>query len=78
MIFFKFLEQTGLDQTVEKIQECLDLSSSPRKQACFKCDQEGHFARECPISKSSSLPFQSKNRSPSPQTNPLNLNRLEM
>lgn len=25
MIFFKFLEQTGLDQTVEKIQECLDL-----------------------------------------------------
>lgn len=53
-------------------------SSSPRKQACFKCDQEGHFARECPISKSSSLPFQSKNRSPSPQTKPLNFNRLEM
>lgn len=53
-------------------------SSSPRKQCCFICDQGGHFAREYLIIKSSSSPFQSNNRSLSPQTKPLNFKRLEM
>lgn len=52
-------------------------SSSSRKQACFKCDKDGDFAIECPISISNS-PFQSKNRSPSLQAKPLNINRLEV
>ena len=51
-------------------------SRSPNRQTCFKCNEYGHYARDCPNYRSGS-PYQSRDRSPSPKPKSLNFNRLE-